>query len=62
MTPMEAIQSATGRAAEEMGRTDIGVLVPGRYADMVAVQADPLTDICALEKIDHVMKGGVLIR
>ena len=62
MTPMQAIQSATGRAAEEMGRTDIGVLVPGRYADMVAVQADPLTDIRALEKIDHVMKGGVLIR
>lgn len=62
MTPMQAIQSATGRAAEEMGRTDIGVLVPGRYADMVAVKADPLTDIGALEKIDHVMKGGVLIR
>ena len=62
MTPMQAIQSATGRAAEEMGRTDIGVLVPGRYADMVAVKADPLTDIRALEKIDHVMKGGVLIR
>ena len=62
MTPMQAIQSATGRAAEEMGRTDIGVLVPGRYADMVVVKADPLTDIGALEKIDHVMKGGVLIR
>ncbi|MBL8651343.1 MAG: amidohydrolase family protein [Sphingopyxis sp.] len=62
MTPMEAIQSATGRAAEEMGRTDIGVLVPDRYADMVAVKADPLTDIGALETIDHVMKGGVLVR
>lgn len=62
MTPMQAIQSATGRAAEEMGRTDIGVLVPGRYADMVAVKNDPLTDIGALEKIDHVMKGGVVVR
>ena len=62
MTPMQAIQSATGRAAEEMGRTDIGALVPGRYADMVAVKADPLSDIGVLEKIDHVMKGGVLIR
>ena len=32
------------------------------YADMVAVSADPLIDISALEKIDHVMKGGVLVR
>ena len=62
MTPMQAIQSATGRAAEEMGRTDIGALVPGRYADMVAVKADPIADVTALETIDHVMKGGVLIR
>ena len=62
MTPMQAIQSATGRAAVEMGRADIGVIVPGRYADMVAVKADPLADIAALEKIDHVMKGGVIVR
>ncbi|MGH6652416.1 MAG: amidohydrolase family protein [Sphingopyxis sp.] len=62
MTPMQAIQSATGRAAEEMGRTDVGVIVADRYADMVAVKADPLADIRALEKIDHVMKGGVLVR
>ncbi|MDZ3831046.1 MAG: amidohydrolase family protein [Sphingopyxis sp.] len=62
MTPMQAIQSATGRAAEEMGRSDIGAIVPGRYADLVAVRADPLADIRALEAIDHVMKGGVLVR
>lgn len=62
MTPMQAIRSATGRAAEEMGRTDVGAIVPGRYADFVAVKADPLTDIGALETIDHVMKGGVLVR
>ena len=59
---MQAIQSATGRAAEEMGRGDIGAIVPGRYADFVAVKADPLADIGVLEKIDHVMKGGVLVR
>ena len=62
MTPMQAIQSATGRAAEEMGRGDIGAIVPGRYADFVAVKADPLADIGVLETIDHVMKGGVLVR
>jgi imidazolonepropionase-like amidohydrolase len=62
MTPMQAIQSATGRAAVEMGREDVGAIVPGRYADMIAVKADPLADITALEKIDHVMKGGTIIR
>ena len=59
---MQAIQSATGRASEEMGRSDVGAIVPGRYADFVAVKADPLADISVLEKIDHVMKGGALIR
>lgn len=62
MTPMQAIQSATGRAAEEMGRDDVGAIIPGRYADLVAVRADPLADITVLEKIDHVMKGGMLVR
>jgi len=62
MTPMQAIQSATGRAAEAMGRDDIGAIVPGRFADLVAVKADPLADITVLEKIDHVMKGGVVVR
>lgn len=62
MTPMQAIQSATGRAAEEMGRDDVGAIIPGGYADLVAVRADPLADITALEKIDHVMKGGMLVR
>ncbi len=62
MTPMQAIQAATGRAAEEMGRSDVGAIVAGRYADMVAVRTDPLADITALEKIDHVMKGGAIVR
>lgn len=62
MTPMQAIRAATGRAAEEMGRGDVGAVVPGRFADLIAVKADPLADISALEKIDHVMKGGALVR
>ncbi|WP_428629690.1 amidohydrolase family protein [Sphingopyxis sp.] len=62
MTPMQAIQAATGHASVEMGRADIGAIVPGRFADMVAVKADPIADIRALEQIDHVMKGGVIVR
>ena len=62
MTPMQAIQAATGRASEEMGRSDIGAIVPGRYADMIAVKANPLKDIRSLEAIDHVMKSGTLVR
>ncbi|SKB44665.1 Xaa-Pro dipeptidase [Sphingopyxis flava] len=62
MTPMQAIEAATARAAEEMGRSDVGAILPGRYADLVAVEADPLADITVLEKIDHVMKGGAIVR
>jgi len=63
MTPMQAIQSATTSAAALMDKSaDIGALSPGHYADMIAVAADPLTDIGALERVDHVMKGGKLVR
>ena len=63
MTPMQAIQSATTSPAELMGKSaDIGAITPGRYADMIAVSADPLADIGALETVAHVMKGGVLVR
>jgi len=63
MTPMQAIQSATTSAAALMGRNkDVGALSPGHYADMIAVAGDPLADISVLEHIDHVMKGGEVIR
>jgi len=63
MTPMQAIQAATVVSAELLGWTkDVGSLAPGHYADMVAVARDPLADISALEHIDHVMKGGTLVR
>ncbi len=63
MTPMQAIQSATIRAAELLGKEhELGSIKAGRFADLVAVKADPLADIGALEAIDHVMKGGELIR
>jgi imidazolonepropionase-like amidohydrolase len=63
MTPMQAIQSATSRAAEllEMqGR--LGVIAPGAYADVVAVGGDPLTDIKTLENVGFVMKDGKVFK
>jgi imidazolonepropionase-like amidohydrolase len=59
MPPMEAIQSATSRAAEMLdSKGDLGVIAPGAYADIVAVSGDPLKDISELEKVKFVMKGG----
>ena len=63
MAPMQAIQSATIRAAELLGKeATIGSIAPGRFADLVAVESDPLADIRVLENISHVMKGGVLVK
>ncbi|HKU23400.1 MAG TPA: amidohydrolase family protein [Terriglobales bacterium] len=59
MSPLEAIRSATTRAAEllEM-QGQIGVIAPGSYADIIAVSGDPLHDINQLEHVAFVMKGG----
>lgn len=63
MTPMQAIQAATVTAADLLGwSADVGAVSPGHYADMIAVKADPIADISALEHVDHVMKGGALVR
>jgi imidazolonepropionase-like amidohydrolase len=62
MTPMQAIQSATMSVAELMQSEDVGAIAVGRFADMVAVDEDPLADVTALERIDHVMKGGAVVR
>ncbi|PYS90075.1 MAG: hypothetical protein DMF64_15845 [Acidobacteria bacterium] len=63
MTPMQAIQSATMKAAELLEQTDnMGALEPGKYADIIATSGDPLTDIAELERVRFVMKGGVVMR
>jgi imidazolonepropionase-like amidohydrolase len=63
MTPLQAIQSATTVAAELLGQADhLGSLQPGRYADLIAVEADPLKEISALEDVKFVMKGGVVYK
>ncbi|WP_295492449.1 amidohydrolase family protein [Sphingorhabdus sp. EL138] len=63
MTPMQAIQSATIRAAELLSKeSELGSIAPGRFADLVAVDGDPLKDITVLENVAHVMKGGNIVR
>ncbi len=63
LTPLQAIQSATGNAADLLGWQDrVGSIASGRFADIVAVKGDPLGDIRVLEKVDFVMKGGVIIK
>jgi imidazolonepropionase-like amidohydrolase len=63
MTPMQAIQSATTKAAELLGMSgQIGVIAEGAHADLVAVSGDPLADVGALENVAFVMKDGVIFK
>lgn len=63
MTPAQAIRAATTTPAEMLGmQNDLGSITPGKYADLVAVRGDPLSDISLLEKIDFVMKGGEVFK
>ena len=62
-SPMAAIESATRVAAEAMGWADrVGTLEAGRFADLIAVAGDPLADISELERVQFVMKGGVVYK
>jgi imidazolonepropionase-like amidohydrolase len=63
MTPARAIQAGTIGNAEMMGWQDrIGSINKGKFADMIAVSGDPLTDITELQRVKFVMKGGKVIR
>jgi imidazolonepropionase-like amidohydrolase len=60
---MQAIQSATSRAADLLGkRGEIGVVAPGAYADLIAVASDPLADVNVLKAVHFVMKDGVVFK
>jgi len=62
MTPLEAIRSATIDAAECLGWSDrVGSVAPGRFADLVAVDGDPLADVTVLERPAAVLKGGEVV-
>ena len=63
MTPMQAIRSATTEAAKAMRwEGQVGTLRPGAWGDLIAVRADPLADVRALEHVESVIKGGELVR
>ena len=63
MTPMQAIQSATGVAARLLEQqSNLGAVAQGRLADIIAVSGDPLADITELQRVAFVMKGGIVYK
>jgi imidazolonepropionase-like amidohydrolase len=63
MSPMDAIRSATSRAADMLDASgDLGVIAPGAYADIIAVAGDPLRDVSALKDVKFVMKDGSVFK
>jgi imidazolonepropionase-like amidohydrolase len=63
MAPMDAIQSATSRAAEMLDmKGEIGVIAPGAFADVIAVKGDPLKDVNELEHVRFVMHDGSIFK
>jgi len=63
LTPLQAIQAATVNAADLLGWSGkVGTVEPGAWADIVAVDGDPLKDVTTLERVKFVMKGGEVVR
>ncbi len=63
MTPLAALQTGTLNAADLMGWTDkVGSLEPGKWADVIAVEGDPMKDITMLEHVKFVMKAGTVYK
>ncbi len=63
MPPLEAVQAGTINAAELLrDQANIGSLTPGKYADIIAVDGNPLQDISALTRVRFVMKGGEIYK
>jgi len=63
LTPLQSIQAGTINAADLLGWSDkIGALEPGKWADIVAVDGDPLQDVTTLERVKFVMKGGEVVK
>jgi imidazolonepropionase-like amidohydrolase len=63
LPPLAAIQAATVNAADLLGWSDrVGTLEPGKFADIVALDGDPVADVSTLEHIRFVMKGGEIIK
>jgi len=63
MTPIEAIRAATLNGAELLGwSADIGAIEPGKFADLIAVDGDPLANVTVLERLRTVIKGGQVMK
>jgi imidazolonepropionase-like amidohydrolase len=59
MSPMDAIKAATSNAAELLDmKGQVGVIAPGAFADIIAVNGDPVADVAALKDVRFVMKDG----
>jgi imidazolonepropionase-like amidohydrolase len=63
LTPLQAIQASTINDADLLGWSDkVGTIEPGKWADIVAVDGDPLADVTTLERVKFVMKGGEVVK
>ncbi|PVM91599.1 Xaa-Pro dipeptidase [Caulobacter radicis] len=63
LSPLDAIRAATVNAADHLGiSAEVGSLAPGKAADLVAVSGDPLADVSVLQKVETVIKGGVVVK
>jgi len=63
MTPLQAIQTSTINAADLLGwSSKVGTLETGKWADLIAVDGDPLKDVTTLEQVKFVMKGGDVVK
>jgi cytosine/adenosine deaminase-related metal-dependent hydrolase len=63
MTPARAVKAATGDAAQLLGWQDrVDTIEPGKFADLIAIDGDPLKDITELQHVRFVMKGGVVVK
>ena len=63
LTPAQAIRAATRDASDLLGRADqVGQIRPGLFADLIAVDGDPLRDVTVLEQVHFVMKGGAVVK
>jgi imidazolonepropionase-like amidohydrolase len=63
LTPLQAVQASTINAADLLGWADkVGTIEPGKWADIIAVDGDPLQDVSTLQLVKFVMKGGVVMK